>query len=205
MECRKVYWQSAWWRWPQPDTLLTVGDCCLQHELHSGSVHVFSWALLIWYDDHHHHKHQGLGHLARYVSRATAALSSVSLVTQPFSFPVGCSGMISKGFGFVSFFAGVKASSFYIHLSCPVYIQFADMIWYDMIYIYLTAVGLSPGGSSTSHIRLTPGGSSTSHIYTQTVRRIQRKENYEVKRELESASRALSLRIIPWHLPYNWG
>jgi hypothetical protein len=34
--------------------------------------------------------------------------------------------------------------------------------------IYLTAVGL------------TPGGSSTSHIYTQTVHIIQRKENWEV-------------------------
>jgi hypothetical protein len=36
---------------------------------------------------------------------------------------------------------------------------------YDMIYKYLTAVGL------------TPGGSSTSQIYTQTVHVIQRKEN----------------------------
>jgi hypothetical protein len=34
-----------------------------------------------------------------------------------------------------------------------------------MIYIYLTAVGF------------TPGGSNTSHIYTQTVHIIQRKEN----------------------------
>jgi hypothetical protein len=58
--------------------------------------------------------------------------------------------------------------------------------WYDMIcrihtciyhinmyvyiiHIYLTAVGL------------TPGGSSTSHIYTQTVHIIQRKENLEVR------------------------
>jgi hypothetical protein len=40
-----------------------------------------------------------------------------------------------------------------------------DMIW----YLYLTAVGL------------TPGGSSTSHIYTQTVRIILRKENCEVR------------------------
>jgi hypothetical protein len=39
----------------------------------------------------------------------------------------------------------------------------------DMIlYIYLTTVGL------------TPGGSSTSHIYTQTVHIINRKENWEV-------------------------
>jgi hypothetical protein len=37
-------------------------------------------------------------------------------------------------------------------------------LWYD---IYLTAVGL------------TPSGSSTSHIYTQTIHIIQRKENWE--------------------------
>jgi glycosyltransferase A (GT-A) superfamily protein (DUF2064 family) len=38
-----------------------------------------------------------------------------------------------------------------------------------MIHVYLTAIGL------------TPGGSSTSHIYTQTVHIIQRKENWEVR------------------------
>jgi hypothetical protein len=44
------------------------------------------------------------------------------------------------------------------------------MIRYDIIYIYIyiTAIGL------------TPGGSSTSHIYTQTIHIIQRKENWEV-------------------------
>jgi hypothetical protein len=55
------------------------------------------------------------------------------------------------------------------------------------IYIYLTAIGW------------TPGDSSTSHIYTQTIHIIQRKEN------LGSAGPAPSLRVIPWHLPYNWG
>jgi hypothetical protein len=35
--------------------------------------------------------------------------------------------------------------------------KYYDMIYYDTWYIYLTAVGL------------TPGGSSTAHIYTQTV------------------------------------
>jgi hypothetical protein len=54
------------------------------------------------------HKHPGLGHLARSVSRVTVALSIVSSVSQLFSFLVGCSGMILKGFGFVAFFAGVK-------------------------------------------------------------------------------------------------
>jgi hypothetical protein len=63
---------------------------------------------------------------------------------------------------------------------------------YDMIcYIYLTAVGL------------TPGGSSTSQIYTQTVHIIQRKKNNTVKGKLGSAGRAPSLKIIPWYLPYN--
>jgi hypothetical protein len=65
----------------------------------------------------HHHKHSGL---ARSVSRVTVALSIVFSVSQLFSFLVGCSGMILKEFGFVAFFAGVKASSFCIHLSCPV-------------------------------------------------------------------------------------
>jgi hypothetical protein len=63
---------------------------------------------------HHHHKHQGLGHLACFVSRVTAALANVSSVSQLFSFVVNCCGMILKGFGFVAFFADVKASSFCI-------------------------------------------------------------------------------------------
>jgi hypothetical protein len=69
---------------------------------------------------YHHHKHPGLGHLARSVSRVTVTLSIVSSVSKLFSFLVGCSGMILKGFGFVAFFAGVNASSFCIHLSCLV-------------------------------------------------------------------------------------
>ena len=58
---------------------------------------------------HHHHKHPGLGHLARSVSRVTVALSIVSSVSQLFSFLVGCSGMILKGFGFVAFFCKCKS------------------------------------------------------------------------------------------------
>ena len=72
---------------------------------------------------YHHHKHQGLGHLARSVSRVTAALANVSSVSRLFPFLVDCSGMILKGFGCVAFFAGIKASSFCIHLSCLVCIQ----------------------------------------------------------------------------------
>jgi hypothetical protein len=35
---------------------------------------------------------------------------------------------------------------------------------YDMIYL-LTAIGLTPGGSSTAHFWFTPGGSSTAHFW----------------------------------------
>jgi hypothetical protein len=91
-----------------------------------------------YYHHHHHHhlhKHQALGHLARSVSRVTAALANVSLVSQLFSFHVDCSGMILKGFGFVAFFAGVKASSFCIHLPCLVCIQSAVRgVWSRLFY-----------------------------------------------------------------------
>jgi len=69
----------------------------------------------------HHHKHQGLDPLIRSVSIVTAARANASSVLQLF-FLVVCSGMISKGFGFVAFFASVKASSVCIHLSCLVYL-----------------------------------------------------------------------------------
>jgi hypothetical protein len=52
------------------------------------------------------------------------------------------------------------------------------------IYIYLTAVGL------------TPAGSSTSHIYTQTVHITQRKENNTDKGIWGSAGGAQSLRVV---------
>ena len=66
---------------------------------------------------HHHHHHQGLDPLIRSVSKVTTALSNVSSVFQLFSFLVVCSSMISKGFGFVAFFASVETSSVCIHLS----------------------------------------------------------------------------------------
>ena len=63
--------------------------------------------------------------------------------------------------------------------------------------IYLTAIGF------------TPGGSSTVHIYTQTIHRQhnRHKQYTEQHNSLirKSADRTPSLRGIPWHLPYNWG
>ena len=76
--------------------------------------------LNLYHHHHHHHKHGGLDPLIRSVSRVTAARANASSVFQLFSFLVVCSGMISKGFDFVSFFANVKASSVCIDLSCLV-------------------------------------------------------------------------------------
>jgi len=62
-----------------------------------------------------------------------------------------------------------------------------------MIYL-LTAIGLSPCGSSTVH------------IYTQTIHRtIQHKEYIEQHNNWKSAGSAPSWLVIPWHLPYNRG
>jgi len=55
------------------------------------------------------------------------------------------------------------------------------------IDIYLAAIGLRPGGSTTRH------------IYKQTIH----KTHSEGK--LGSAGRVPSCWVIPWHLPYNWG
>jgi len=55
----------------------------------------------------YHHKHQGLDPLIRSVSTVTAARANASSVFQLLSFLVVCSGMTSKGFGFVPFFASV--------------------------------------------------------------------------------------------------
>jgi hypothetical protein len=47
-----------------------------------------------------------------------------------------------------------------------------------MTYL-VTAIGLSPVGSSTVHIYTqTPGGSSTVHIYTQTIHRTIQNNKY---------------------------
>ena len=61
-----------------------------------------------------------------------------------------------------------------------------------MIYL-LTAIGLSPGGSSTVH------------IYAQTIHRTTQITTEQHKLQLiwKSGGRAPSLRVKPWHLPYN--
>jgi hypothetical protein len=59
-----------------------------------------------------------------------------------------------------------------------------DIYIYIYIYINITAIGLTLVAA-------------VHHTFTQTIHKIQRKEN------LGSAGCAPSLRVIPWHLPYN--
>ena len=76
---------------------------------------------------HHHHKQKGLDPLICSVSTVTAARANASSVFQLFSFLAVCSGTIAKGFGFVEFFASVKASSVCIHnsfVNCKLFFQF---------------------------------------------------------------------------------
>jgi hypothetical protein len=54
---------------------------------------------------YHHHKRQGLNPVILSFSRVTTSLSNASSVFQLFFFLAVRSGMISKGFGFVAFFA----------------------------------------------------------------------------------------------------
>jgi len=63
-----------------------------------------------------------------------------------------------------------------------------------MIYL-LTAIGLSPGGSSIVH------------VYTQTIRRTLLKQTIHrtTQQFWKIAGRASSWLVMPWHLPYNRG
>ena len=94
----------------------TLNVAQLTHQIH------FMTPYHLMYHFHQHPKHQRLNPLIRSVSRVTAARVNASSVFQLFSFLVVCSGMISKGFGFVAFFASVKASSvciqYHFHLTC---------------------------------------------------------------------------------------
>jgi hypothetical protein len=80
----------------------------------------------------HNHKHQGLDPLIHSVSRVTAARANASSVFQLFSFLAVCSGMISKGFGFVAFFASVKASSIY---AGKYHFSFCHICWQTRLII----------------------------------------------------------------------
>jgi hypothetical protein len=81
------------------------------------------------------------------------------------------------------------------------------LIWDTFIYgdiddIYLTAIGLTPGGSST-HLH-TNGTQNTENRTYITIKKLGTYITIKkFKTNLGSVGRAPSLRVIPWHLPYD--
>ena len=61
-------------------------------------------------------------------------------------------------------------------------------IWYKMIYL-LTAIGLSPGGST--------------HLHTNNTK--NNTNNNRTTQIQTNAGRSPSLQVLSWHLPYTWG
>jgi hypothetical protein len=92
---------------------------------------------------------------------------------------------------------GSVASISFVHYgpnpNCALQQTLFTSFYNDIIYL-LTAIGLPPGGRSTVH------------IYTQTIHQNDTKTIYRTTQKFwKSAGRAPCLRVIPWHLPYNWG
>ena len=67
------------------------------------------------------------------------------------------------------------------------------MIRYMIYTIYLTAIGLTPGGSTYLHTNNTQNNTIDTKQYIEQHNSLIRK----------SAGRAPSLRGVTWHLPYN--
>jgi len=63
-----------------------------------------------------------------------------------------------------------------------------------------------PGGSSTLHKQYTCFHPVTVVHYTNSTQNDTKQIMYRtIQKFCKSAGRAPSLRVIPWHLPYNWG
>jgi hypothetical protein len=73
------------------------------------------------------------------------------------------------------------------------YFSLSKLIYTYILMYLLTAIGLSPGGSSTVH------------TYTQKVHRtIQNRKIHRTTQQFwKRAGRVPSWLVIPWHLPYN--
>jgi hypothetical protein len=69
---------------------------------------------------------------------------------------------------------------------------------YYYYYYYLTAIGLTPGGNCVHlHTNSTQNTEDGTHI------KITGEKITITRNKLGRAGRAPSLRVIPWHLPYN--
>jgi hypothetical protein len=80
-----------------------------------------------------------------------------------------------------------------------------DMIWYDKIW-YDIFVTLQLGSHPVAVVQYTVTHKITQKYTKPTIhRRTQNKQDIEQHKNLwKSADRAWSLRVISWHLSYNW-
>jgi hypothetical protein len=74
-------------------------------------------------------------------------------------------------------------------------------------YYYLNAIGLTPGGRS-KHLHTYSTQNSKDGTHRTIIRgEIYKRKNNKYKEKMRSklgiAGRDQSLRVIPWHLPYN--
>jgi len=82
------------------------------------------------------------------------------------------------------------------------FIKYSTKVVYDTVY--LTAIGLTPGGSNTClHTNNTKNNTNKKYIGQHI---IDAKQYIEQHNSLiwKNADRVPSLRSITWHLPYNW-
>ena len=82
--------------------------------------------------------------------------------------------------------------------------QFSFVIWYDMIWYIFSCNWVDTRWqqySSHLHTNSTPNTKNGTYI---TITKLNTHNNKNLT-NLWSAGRAPSLRVIPWHLPYNWG
>jgi hypothetical protein len=84
-----------------------------------------------------------------------------------------------------------------VHLIILVVTNLMHNFFYNLLLLYLlTAIVLSPGGSTQLHTT----------IYRTTNKNTEKNTNSEKKEcgRVRAVPR-LKMRVIPWHLPYNWG
>ena len=131
-----------------------------------------------------------------------------------------CSPCIQVCEDSVSFFAEFcdclscgKVGHIYIYIHIYIHIHIYVYIFiYIYIYLYLTAIGQPPGGSCSVLVHT----NNTENVTKQTKHRTTQKyieqhkntqnntkNTWNNTKIRKSAGCAPSLRVLPWHLPYN--
>ena len=127
----------------------------------------------------------------------TSYVSDIALIMAPY-FIIICIGTVTE-FPISIYFGFLNTHKFVS--TWPAVCSYA--VIYEMIY--LTAIGQPPGGSCSVHMYIqTKQGTSQNKQYIghkNTQNNTKNTQSNTTTRK--SAGRAPSLRVLPWHLPYN--